>query len=224
MANPPCEKLSPSEFQQLQDFAAYSNKTIADVLEEFEDGGCLADYDPNEDIDLQGFQKFLDCFLEVSTPEDLSRHLFQTFVHPPSQADIKGGALQNSCHGGPRLVAGKSGQFYEKLHEITDKLHHLGTKERRGSEVDCPANNNHLVDNSPGKCLMKSNGCNIVEPGVDLNTHLSTARVPLKEISAYLTLLEGGKPEDKLECQIRNIVGTNIHQGSCFSYVPYVRH
>ena len=146
--------------------------------------------------------------------------------------------FQNSCHGGPRLVAGKSGQFYEKLHEITDKLHHLGTKERRGdtftfihlsetwhivlpgSEVDCPANNNHLVDNSPGKCLNKSNGCNIVEPGVDLNT----TRVPLKEISAYLTLLEGGKPEDKLECQIRNIVGTNIHQGSCFSYVPYVRH
>jgi hypothetical protein len=97
MANQTCEKLSPSEFQQLQDFAAYSNKTISDVLEEFEDGGCLADYDRNEDIDLQGFQKFLDCFLEVSTPEELSRHLFQTFVHPPhppARTDIKGGALQ----------------------------------------------------------------------------------------------------------------------------------
>ena len=47
-----------------------------------------------QDIDLQGFQKFLDCFLEVSTPEDLSRHLFQTFVHPPSHLDIKGGTLQ----------------------------------------------------------------------------------------------------------------------------------
>ena len=47
-----------------------------------------------QDIDLQGFQKFLDCFLEVSTPEDLSRHIFQAFVHPPSQADMKGGALQ----------------------------------------------------------------------------------------------------------------------------------
>ena len=47
-----------------------------------------------QDIDLQGFQKFLDCFLEVSTPEELSRHLFQTFVHPPARGDIKGGALQ----------------------------------------------------------------------------------------------------------------------------------
>ena len=59
------------------------------------------------------------------------------------------------------------------------------------------------MDNSPAKWLMKSNGCNIVEPSVDLSAHLSTARVPLKEISAYLTLLEGGKPEDKLECEIR---------------------
>ena len=27
---------------------ADSNKTIADVLEEFEDGGCLSEYDRNE--------------------------------------------------------------------------------------------------------------------------------------------------------------------------------
>ena len=33
------------------------------------------------------------------------------------------------------------------------------------------------------------------------DTVLTTARVPFKEISAYMTLLEGGKPEDKLECK-----------------------
>jgi len=89
-----CEKLTPAEFQQLQDFAAYSNKTISDVLEEFEDGGCLSNYDRNKDIDLPGFQKFLDCFLEVSAPEELCRHLFQTFIHAPEKSLKKGKVLQ----------------------------------------------------------------------------------------------------------------------------------
>lgn len=38
-----------------------------------------------QDIDLEGFQQFLDCLLEVSTPEDLCRNLFSTFVRPPDQ-------------------------------------------------------------------------------------------------------------------------------------------
>ena len=38
-----------------------------------------------QDIDLEGFQQFLDCLLEVSTPEDLCRNLFSTFVRPQEQ-------------------------------------------------------------------------------------------------------------------------------------------
>ena len=50
-------------------------------------------------------------------------------------------------------------------------------------------NNNVLVPSPPDGDTRK--------PQEDIKT----ARVPLKEISAYLTLLEGGKPEDKLECE-----------------------
>ena len=47
-----------------------------------------------QDIDLPGFQKFLDCFLEVSAPEELCRHLFQTFIHAPEKSLKKGKVLQ----------------------------------------------------------------------------------------------------------------------------------
>lgn len=33
-----------------------------------------------QDIDYDGFRKFLDTFLEVNTPEELCRHLFLSFV------------------------------------------------------------------------------------------------------------------------------------------------
>ena len=36
-----------------------------------------------QDIDLRGFQIFLDCLLEVSTPVDLCRNLFSSFLRSP---------------------------------------------------------------------------------------------------------------------------------------------
>lgn len=33
-----------------------------------------------QDIDYEGFRKFLDTYLEVAAPDDLSRHLFLSFI------------------------------------------------------------------------------------------------------------------------------------------------
>lgn len=88
------EKLSPAEFQQLQDFAAYSNKSMGDVLPEFKDGGRLRTYNPDGEIDFAGFKIFMDIFLEVATPEDLCKHLFLSFVRVPQTANIDGKILK----------------------------------------------------------------------------------------------------------------------------------
>ncbi|XP_065166588.1 diacylglycerol kinase 1 isoform X4 [Atheta coriaria] len=86
------EKLSPQEFQQLQDLATYSSKKLQDVLVEFCGSGPPYKHNPDGDIDFDGFCKFVDTFLEVRTPEELCRHLFLSFVKP----------------GGPVLVDGKT--------------------------------------------------------------------------------------------------------------------
>ena len=40
---------------------------------------------------------------------------------------------------------------------------------------------------------------------------IATLRVPLKEVICYLSLLEGGRPEDKLECEYAD--GASFYPG-----------
>ncbi|CAD6241596.1 GSCOCG00009298001-RA-CDS, partial [Cotesia congregata] len=43
-----------------------------------------------QDIDYEGFRKFLDTYLEVAAPDDLSRHLFLSFIKKcPRNVDNK---------------------------------------------------------------------------------------------------------------------------------------
>lgn len=43
----------------------------------------------SKDIDFEGFQKFLDLFLDCDTPSELSKHLFLSFLRP-YQSQIAG--------------------------------------------------------------------------------------------------------------------------------------
>ncbi|XP_064470994.1 diacylglycerol kinase 1-like isoform X2 [Ornithodoros turicata] len=109
------EKLSPAEFQQLQDYIQYSSKKLPDVLEEFKENGALSKYNAEGDIDLEGFQAFMDTYLEMDTPRDLVKHLFLSFVRKsaPCRAQIADGRLLKFRH----LVAGK----FQKEEIIDDR-------------------------------------------------------------------------------------------------------
>ncbi|CAG2106698.1 unnamed protein product [Medioppia subpectinata] len=75
------DKLSPSEFEQLQECIQYSTKKLSDVLDsEFKESGALWRYNPEGDMDLEGFQRFMDIYLEVESPRELIKRLFLSFV------------------------------------------------------------------------------------------------------------------------------------------------
>ncbi|XP_046819287.1 diacylglycerol kinase 1 isoform X2 [Vespa crabro] len=210
------DKLSPAEFQQLQDLAAYSTRKLQDVLTEFCGSNTTASgvpkYHPDGDIDYEGFRKFLDTYLEVATPDELSRHLFLSFVkkdsrgvdgkafkemavlssttacaaitsHTTSSSNVNstglsgGGACTDSHVGSSSLV--------DKIHGLTEKLQALG----------------HHRTESEASSRTRTEMRHLVRKQSTIDVH--SVKVSLKDIVCYLSLLEAGRPEDKLEFMFR---------------------
>ncbi|XP_050584476.1 diacylglycerol kinase 1 isoform X2 [Bombus affinis] len=206
------DKLSPAEFQQLQDLAVYSARKLQDVLTEFCGSNTTPSgapkYHPDGDIDYEGFRKFLDTYLEVSTPDELSRHLFLSFVKKVPRVDGKAfkemavlssttacaaitshttssSNVNNTGLPGGTSSEGHSSSLADKIHGLTEKLQALG----------------HHRTESEASTRARTEMRNFVRKQSTIDVH--SVKVSLKDIVCYLSLLEAGRPEDKLEFMFR---------------------
>lgn len=77
-------KLSPDEFQRLQDYISYAPKKVKDVIITLEKDPNWLAHKYDEQVDYDGFRQFLDLLVDnFDFPEDLSRHLFLSFIKKP---------------------------------------------------------------------------------------------------------------------------------------------
>ncbi|CAE1322443.1 dgkA [Acanthosepion pharaonis] len=88
------QKLSPAQFQQLQDYCSYTSKKVKDVMKEFSGNGVLSRYNPDQPIDYNGFTLFMKTYLELNeVPEELCTSLFQSFMKSGTNAQGTQGSI-----------------------------------------------------------------------------------------------------------------------------------
>nr|NP_001097220.1 diacyl glycerol kinase, isoform F [Drosophila melanogaster]ABV53720.1 diacyl glycerol kinase, isoform F [Drosophila melanogaster] len=189
IAAPKWDKLSPREFLQLQELASYSTRKLQDVLREFSSPSAASTPKciPDGDIDFDGFRRFLDAFLDCEAPLDLAKHLFVSFLKPNvTQAQLHGRALN-------QMAAISSTAACAPVTSHTKAVSRI-----------LPAIGRHC----PGSL---ESGSAQAEKRADIKllarklSHFDplTLKVPLKDVVCYLSLLEAGRPEDKLEFMFR---------------------
>ncbi|XP_059543252.1 diacylglycerol kinase gamma isoform X6 [Myotis daubentonii] len=177
--------LTSEEFDQLQKYSEYSSKKIKDVLAEFNESGSIKQFGSHETISYDVFKLFMRAYLEVDLPQPLSTHLFLAFSQKPRQ-------------------------------EVPDHPKE-GT---RNSEASAPDSNIQNVDNAAkaDEACAPDTESEITEkqvPAKDQGAATSLGNpvaqssgsepptVYLKDVVCYLSLLETGRPQDKLEFMFR---------------------
>ncbi|XP_072335702.1 diacylglycerol kinase beta isoform X3 [Scyliorhinus torazame] len=184
--------LNPAEFAQLQQYTEYSSKKLKDVLEEFHGDGVLSKYNPeqkqdilNQPIDYEGFELFMKTYLEVEIPEELCQHLFMSFK-------------RKTCQNSPESQ--RQGSSNSQFNLLEPKTIDAGISFQ--TEVACaPITGTKCLDKKMSSALRKSHS------PLKTPSHMLQSQMPqvvyLKDIVCYLSLLERGRAEDKLEFMFR---------------------
>ncbi|XP_057594587.1 diacylglycerol kinase gamma isoform X4 [Hippopotamus amphibius kiboko] len=177
--------LTPEEFGQLQKYAEYSSKKIKDVLAEFNEGGSLKQYDPHKPITYDVFKLFMRAYLEVDLPQPLSTHLFLAFSQKPRQEtpDHPNDGASSSEASGPDSNI-QNADNAAKADEAC-----APDTESKISKKQVPAKD-QVAATPLGNPVAQSSGS-------------ESPIVYLKDVVCYLSLLETGRPQDKLEFMFR---------------------
>lgn len=245
------QKLSPTEFHQLQEYISYSSKKLKDVLEEFE-GSC------EEPISYDGFKKFMDIYMEAEIPEDLCKHLFlslmkkvnnnpQTITATPTpgkdfhhvkdvaavtatttvcapithlgtdihleKTDKHQGSTSASTH--PAISVTANPAIEKSLAAGDDTTPDASTHSRSSSKKSNHSvntiHNGHSIDSLDPWVRQSNSSLLKTQTGVELkavrnrssSNDIKNGHLFLKDLVCYLSLLEAGRPEDKLEFMFR---------------------
>ncbi|XP_048872674.1 diacylglycerol kinase beta-like isoform X2 [Brienomyrus brachyistius] len=220
--------LSPAEFTQLQQYSEYSTKKLKDVLEEFHGDGILSKYNPEEKqdvlsqpIDYEGFQLFMKTYLENDIPQELCEHLFTSFKSKTGQGSpagphaslgllgMNGKSIRMAmCRHGPdqgAAVPTGSGVSASPCSSRSSSLHSgTGGHTPGGAHQSPCAQGKDLRGGCTALPTAQSPEQNNVETSGKGAPLPSPGQVVfLKDIVCYLSLLERGTPEDKLEFMFR---------------------
>ncbi|XP_033067859.1 diacylglycerol kinase gamma isoform X6 [Trachypithecus francoisi] len=177
--------LTPEEFDQLQKYSEYSSKKIKDVLTEFNEGGSLKQYDPHEPISYDVFKLFMRAYLEVDLPQPLSTHLFLAFSQKPRQE-----TSDHPTEGASNSEANSPDTNIQNADNAT-----------KADEACAPDTEPNMAEKqAPTEDQVAANP---PEPPVPRSSSLESPVVYLKDVVCYLSLLETGRPQDKLEFMFR---------------------
>ncbi|XP_072608609.1 diacylglycerol kinase gamma isoform X3 [Vulpes vulpes] len=176
--------LTPEEFDQLQKYSEYSSKKIKDVLAEFNEGGSLKQYDPHEPISYDVFKLFMRAYLDVDLPQPLSTHLFLAFSQKPRQE-----TPDHPMEGASNEASGPDTNIQNVDNAAKADEACAPDTESKITEKQVPAKD-QVAATLLGNPVAPSRGS-------------ESPIVYLKDVVCYLSLLETGRPQDKLEFMFR---------------------
>lgn len=227
MADVDWKKISPDEFHQLQEYTSYSSKKLKDVLEEFNGDGCLSKYNQDEPIGYDCFVLFMETYLDAELPEELCKHLFYSFMKKPSQAvpapqtvecmsvDVpsnENGSASVSTHTSVAMTTnpGLEKSLMARDDSQLDASTHSRSSSKKSSHSIHSNHNGHSLDSLDPWIPQSNSSLPRVNP-VELksvqkrsgSSDIRTGHIYLKDLVCFLSLLEAGRPEDKLEFMFR---------------------